>query len=263
MRERYNLSEKDRFTMLSGIAHDPIQRDIFTPAFLGATLVVPAKEDIQHERLAEWMRTYQTTVTHLTPAMGQILVGGASAEFPSLHHAFFVGDVLTKRDCRLLQSLARNCRIVNMFGTTETQRAVSYYELPSKHEDPNFLEKMPDVIPAGRGMQNVQLLVVDRASLENKKPELCSVGGVGEIFVRAGGLAEGYLGSDELNKEKFVNNFFLSKPNVWMEREREDLDRSGHKEPWREFWRGPRDRLYRSGDLGRYLESGDVECTGR
>ncbi len=48
--------------------------------------------------------------------VGQILVGGATAEFPSLHHAFFVGDILIKRDCRLLQNLAPNVRIVNMFG---------------------------------------------------------------------------------------------------------------------------------------------------
>lgn len=40
MAERFGLSEKDRFTMLSGIAHDPIQRDIFTPAFLGSSIML-------------------------------------------------------------------------------------------------------------------------------------------------------------------------------------------------------------------------------
>lgn len=39
MAQRFGLSENDRFTMLSGIAHDPIQRDIFTPLFLGAKIV--------------------------------------------------------------------------------------------------------------------------------------------------------------------------------------------------------------------------------
>lgn len=112
--------------MLSGIAHDPIQRDIFTPLFLGAQLLVPAKEDIQNEKLAEWMRNYSATVTHLTPAMGQILVGGASAQFPDLHHAFFVGDILIKRDCRSLQGLAPNVSIVNMYGTTEVRTATWY-----------------------------------------------------------------------------------------------------------------------------------------
>ena len=57
-------------------------------------------------------------VTNIALCKGQILVGGASAEFPSLRNAFFVGDQLIKRDCRLLQALAPNCRIVNMFGTT-------------------------------------------------------------------------------------------------------------------------------------------------
>lgn len=116
MAETFGLSEKSKFTLLSGIAHDPVQRDIFTPLFLGAQLLVPSKEDIAHEKLAEWMREHKPTVTHLTPAMGQILVGGANAKFPSLQSAFFVGDVLTTRDCRSLRRLADNVNIINMYG---------------------------------------------------------------------------------------------------------------------------------------------------
>ena len=118
MRDTFNLSQNDRFTMLSGIAHDPIQRDIFTPLFLGAIILIPPKEAIRHVELAEWMREHEATVTHTTPAMGQILVGGASARFDALRRIFFVGDILIKRDCRLLQSLAANARIINMYGTT-------------------------------------------------------------------------------------------------------------------------------------------------
>ena len=122
MAGRFGLSSESRFTMLSGIAHDPIQRDIFTPLFLGAQLIVPAREDIQHERLAEWFGENMPTVSHLTPAMGQILVGGATVEFPSLERAFFVGDILTTRDCRQLRSIGVNTHIVSMYGTTESQR---------------------------------------------------------------------------------------------------------------------------------------------
>jgi L-aminoadipate-semialdehyde dehydrogenase len=39
------VSESDR-SMLSGIAHDPIQRDIFTPIFFGATVHIPLQADI-------------------------------------------------------------------------------------------------------------------------------------------------------------------------------------------------------------------------
>ena len=139
---------------------------------------------------------------------------------------------------------------------------MSYYALPPRNEDSGYLNQMPDVIPAGRGMSNVQLLVVDVASLDHGKPRLCGIGEQGEIFVRAGGLAEGYLGSDDLNQKKFVPNFFLEDPNTWQEAEQRSLDSASQKEPWRKFWKGPRDRLYRSGDLGRYI-GGDVECTGR
>lgn len=106
MAERFNLSENDRFTMLSGIAHDvcgfthcsdewailtleqPIQRDVLTPLFLGSTLLVPSKEDIMHEKLARWMAREGATVSHLTPAMGQILVGGVGPDttITSFHH---------------------------------------------------------------------------------------------------------------------------------------------------------------------------------
>ena len=122
MAETFRLNSESRFTLLSGIAHDPVQRDVFTPLFLGAQLLVPSKEDIQHQKLAEWMRKHKPTITHLTPAMGQILVGGATAKFPSLNMAFFVGDVLTTRDCRSLRGLAVNANIANMYGTTETQQ---------------------------------------------------------------------------------------------------------------------------------------------
>ncbi|KAF2268190.1 large subunit of L-aminoadipate-semialdehyde dehydrogenase [Lojkania enalia] len=258
MAETFGLSEDDKFTMLSGIAHDPIQRDIFTPLFLGAQLLVPSKEDIQHEKLAEWMRKYGATVTHLTPAMGQILVGGATAVFPSLHHSFFVGDLLIKRDCRRLQDLAPNVRIVNMYGTTETQRAVSYYELPSRSEAPEFLDTLGEVIPAGRGMNNVQLLVVNRED----PTRLCEPGESGEIYVRAGGLAEEYLGLPNQTATKFVENWFVD-PQKWVEEDKKKGESHGTPEPWRDFYKGPRDRLYRSGDLGHYGLDGNVHCTGR
>jgi L-2-aminoadipate reductase len=177
MSQRFSLSEKDRFTMLSGIAHDPIQRDVFTPLFLGATLLIPPKDVIMHEKLAQWMRREGATVSHLTPAMGQILIGGASTTIPTLSRVFFVGDLLMKRDCRKLQDLAPNVFIINLYGTTETQRAVSYYELPSKTHDPTFLDKMPDVIPAGQGMQDVQLLVVNRED----KNKVCEFNEIGEV----------------------------------------------------------------------------------
>ncbi|KAL5606376.1 hypothetical protein BROUX41_002793 [Berkeleyomyces rouxiae] len=262
MAQRFGLDENSKFTMLSGIAHDPIQRDIFTPLFLGAQLLVPSRDDIAHELLAEWMKTYGATVTHLTPAMGQILVGGATSQFPTLKNAFFVGDILIKRDCRRLQELAENVRIINMYGTTETSRAVSYYEVPSRAQQPDFLDTLGDIIPAGLGMMDVQLIVVDRDNHSRQ----CGIGEQGELFVRAGGLSECYLDEDEkikeLNKTKFLNNWFVE-PGKWEKEYAAKMASGNYNEPWRAHFKGPRDRLYRTGDLARYMPDGNAEVTGR
>ncbi|KAG0019723.1 large subunit of alpha-aminoadipate reductase [Entomortierella chlamydospora] len=253
MQQEFGLSSQDRFTMLSGIAHDPIQRDIFTPLFLGAQLHIPTTEDIGIPgQLAVWMQNSAVTVTHLTPAMGQLLTSHAQNPVPSLKNAFFVGDILTKRDVHRLQKIAENCRTINMYGTTETQRAVSYYSIPAVALEPLFLSSEKDVMPAGRGMSNVQLLVINRVSRR-----LCGVGEVGEIYVRAGGLAEGYLRLEEATQEKFLTNWLgenLAAPGA---------EEQNGKPEWGGHWKGRRDRLYRTGDLGRYRPDGNVECSGR
>jgi L-2-aminoadipate reductase len=63
---------------------------------------------------------------------------------------------------------------------------VSYYEIPSRAMDPDYLDRLKDTVPAGTGMKNVQLLVVNRED----RTKMCAVGEVGEIYVRAAGLAE-------------------------------------------------------------------------
>lgn len=238
-----------------------MQRDIFTPLFLGARLVVPPADVITYELLAEWMKDNAVTVTHLTPAMGQILYGGATTQFPALRNAFFVGDIFTLKDLRKLRDLAPNVNVINLYGSTESQRAVSFFEIPSKATAPDFVDQLPDIIPVGQGMRNVQLLVVDR----DDRNKICGIGEQGELFIRAAGLSEGYLESDEktkeLNKAKFISNWFVD-PTKWVQ-EYEQRNASKPQEPWRKLFKGPRDRVYRTGDLGRYREDGSVECTGR
>lgn len=230
---------------------------MFTPLFFGAELHVPTSDDIGTPgRLAEWMADSGVTITHLTPAMGQLLSAQATRQIPSLRNAFFVGDVLTKRDCLRLQSLAANVRIINMYGTTETQRAVSYFAIPPVSEDSTFLATQKDIMPAGQGMIDVQLLVVNR----NDRNIPCAVGEVGEIYVRSGGLAEGYL-DPTASAEKFVNNWFSNDEKPWADTIMHPTH--GFAGPESRHWKGIRDRMYRSGDLGRYMPDGIVECTGR
>ncbi|KAF4922112.1 L-2-aminoadipate reductase large subunit [Colletotrichum viniferum] len=252
MAKTFNWTSDTKFACLSGISHDPIQRDIFSPLFMGGELICPARENIAHERLAEWFRDHKPNAVHLTPAMGQILCGGAKAEFPSLKWVLYVGDILTKKDCASLRKLAPNAEICAAYGTTETSRSVSYYHIKSRAEDPDALDRLGDIIPAGRGIENVQLLVVNRED----PTKLC---GVGESPANL--LLHGYLDDEEKTKEKFLQNWFVDNQK-WVDADNKVADHA--KEPWRKYYKGPRDRIYRSGDLGYFLDdSGNAAIIGR
>ena len=103
-------------------------------------------------------------------------------------------------------------------------------------------------------MENVQVLVISRE--DNKS--LCGVGETGELMIRAAGLSAGYLNDPELNKQKFVDNWFVDNQK-WVEADKA-MDKG---EPWRAYYNGPHDKLYRTGDLGQYLPSGAVRVSGR
>ncbi len=234
--EKFGLNESERFCLVSGLAHDPLHRDIFTPLQLGGTICIPKPEYMEApDRLRAWMKQQGITVANLTPAMSQLLSDAASngEQIESLRYSFLVGDVLTKRDVARLRRLAPSITCVNLYGATETQRAVGYHIVPN--EGP-FPETDPpktaakEVLPLGKGIKDVQLLVLNRSQ------QLCGVGEAGEIHFRSPHLAKGYHGDETLTNERFILNPFTNA-------------------------RG--DRLYRTGDLGRYLPDGKVEHLGR
>ena len=136
-----------------------------------------------------------------------------------------------------------------------------FFEVPSKARNPTFLNHLPDVIPVGQGMLHVQLLVVD----QEPRSRLCGVGEQGNLFLRAGGLGEGYLGDDdktaELNRSKFSPKWFID-PNKRMQ-QYDHQAASVPLEAWRKLYKGPRDRKYRTSDLGRFRADGSVEYINR
>jgi len=224
----FGLKATDRYSLLSGLAHDPLHRDVFTPLQLGACVCVPAPAVVYDPaRLRTWMRESGITVAHLTPAMGQLLASSSSElSIDSLRLAFFVGDALTRRDVARLHAIAPNVRIVNYYGTTETQRAVSLYVTRRAPRS----ECGHEVVPLGHGLPDVQLLLVTPAG------RLAGIGELGEIYVRSPHIAKSYFGDEQLTLERFVVN---------------------------PITREAADMCYRTGDLGRYDSEGDVVAAGR
>jgi acyl-coenzyme A synthetase/AMP-(fatty) acid ligase len=261
-----DLGESDVFSLLSGLAHDPLQRDLFTPLSLGASIAVPDPIDVATPgRLAAWMAERGVSVAHLTPAMGQLIAEsaelsasrGVPVAVPSLRRALLVGDALTRLDVARLERIAPNLVCINLYGSTETQRAVAYHVVErslKKGEVSSAPERLAaaegarrseeadatspgaaqrEILPLGRGMKDVQLLVLDSEG----RP--VGFGEVGEIAVRSPHLAAGYLGDLELTRQKFV------------------------PAPQAATSGDASDRMYKTGDLGRYRLDGEVEFFAR
>ncbi|MGZ4762828.1 MAG: amino acid adenylation domain-containing protein, partial [Ilumatobacteraceae bacterium] len=83
-------------------------------------------------------------------------------------------------------------------------------------------------VPIGRPIANTTCRVLDAAG------GLAPIGVPGELYIGGAGVARGYLNRPELTAEKFVDDPFV-----------------------------PGERLYRSGDLARWLPGGSIECLGR
>ncbi|MBB4911643.1 non-ribosomal peptide synthetase [Actinophytocola algeriensis] len=236
MVERFGLRDTDRYSMISGISHDPLHREVFTPLVTGACICVPLRFDVETPgRLAQWFRTQQISVSHLTPPMARLFdqLTVAPGTLPWLERVFFLGDTLTSRDVRAVTRMAGSATCVNLYGSTESQRAVGYHVVPTA--DGTAAEDPGVTYPLGHGMKDVQLLVVNDAG------ELAGIGEVGELVIRSPHLALGYAGDEALSAARFVRNPLGGNDSEGAEA----------------------DRAYRTGDLGRYAPDGSVLPVGR
>ncbi|HBL32093.1 MAG TPA: non-ribosomal peptide synthetase, partial [Acidobacteria bacterium] len=182
----FGLGEADRFSLLSGLAHDPLLRDLFTPLWLGATLAIPSPDLL--DGLGGWLAREAVTTVHWTPALAQLV----TEPLPALRRAFFGGDALRRSDVARLRTLAPDVTCVNFYGATETPQAMGWHVVDPEAED----DGRP--LPLGRGIDGVQLLVRTAAGA------LAGIGEVGEIFIRTPYLALGYLDDPALTRERFL-----------------------------------------------------------
>lgn len=219
----FNVSESDRYSLFSGLSHDPLRRDIMAPLSTGATLCVPPENIFRTIGLKDWIQDNNVTVMHLTPAHGRILEDSCNnTALSSLRYLMFVGDVLSEQQVESSQRWAPAAQCINFYGTTETPQVMSYHPVQSSPENNS-------AIPLGRGIDDVQLLVLTTAGL-------AGIGEPGEICVRTPYLTKGYLNDPELTQQRYVLNPFSNSQT---------------------------DRMYKTGDQGRYLPSGLVEYAGR
>ncbi len=233
---RFGLTDTDKFSMMSGLAHDPLLRDIFTPLWIGGTLSIPDPDNILSAGwLAQWMEDQKITVAHLTPAMGALLTqsSGDAAEGPkalsALRYAFFGGDTLSSCDVAKFSRLAPHAACHSFYGATETPQAMAWCQADGTRSS-DIDETTLTRVPIGSPIADVQLLIL------NAGGGLAGVGELGEIHVRTPYLSERYANDEELTRQRFLINPFTGRAN---------------------------DRLYRTGDLARYRPDGLLDFAGR
>jgi acyl-coenzyme A synthetase/AMP-(fatty) acid ligase/acyl carrier protein len=135
-------------------------------------------------------------------------------------------QVLAEAIMMWYEQVKNKSQLVNTYGPTETTVVVSsQYLIDSNTENPKTVSSS-----IGRPWANTIMYILD------KKLNPVPLGVPGELYIGGAGLARGYLNRPDLTQEKFIPNPFSNNPKC---------------------------RLYKTGDLCRYLSNGNIEYLGR
>ncbi|MBX3154817.1 MAG: AMP-binding protein [Deltaproteobacteria bacterium] len=198
---RFEVDASCRFSMLSGLGHDPVLRDVFVPLSTGAALHIPPPATVlDPAQLYAWLAEARITHAHVTPQLARIACAGRRGRgaLAALRFVCSGGDKLRPRQADELRAVAPSVQVVNFYGSTETPQAMGHHVY-----DP-ATDASGETVPIGRGIDDVELLVIDDALAP--LPALAR----GQIAIRTRYLSAGYRGDPELTNAKFVGDLYLT-----------------------------------------------------
>ncbi|MFJ8495455.1 non-ribosomal peptide synthetase [Streptomyces sp. NPDC094038] len=198
-REEYTLGPADVWTFFHSSAFDFSVWEIWGALLTGGrVVVVPRDVSREPDRFRDLLRAESVTVLSQTPSAFAQLLDVDHADL-AVRLVVFGGEPLDAR--MLLPWFDRHpesgCRVVNMFGITETTVHVTAQTLTRRLA-------LAATRSVGTALPGWHLYVTDPAG------RLLPPGVVGEIRVGGAGVALGYLGQEELTARKFVPDPFTS-----------------------------------------------------
>ncbi|WP_232832495.1 non-ribosomal peptide synthetase [Photorhabdus sp. CRCIA-P01] len=219
--DAYLYSKQDRVLQFAALSFDMSIEEIFGALGNGSTLVLRG-EDWLIDVATFWQRCreYQISAVNLPTTFWHEVVSEDTVLVPEHIRQISVGGEQIKPDkvVAWYQRPGHLPRLVNAYGPTEyTVNTCIAYDFQG------------DTLSIGRPIQNTAIFLLD------KNQQLVPFGAVGEICVAGDGVARGYINKEQLTRERFIDNPFVS--------------------------RYP--KLYRTGDLGRYSLAGDIQYYGR
>ncbi|RKP53622.1 AMP-binding protein [Pararobbsia silviterrae] len=190
---RAGITRDDRFSLVSGLSHDPVLRDIFTPLSCGARLDIPSEHTLRAPgHLRAWFFDKQIRVAHLTPSMGRLLVaqGRQASELPALRRVFWGGEPLTLDIVKQLDAIAPHVMQSNFYGSTETPQAICCHDID--------FASATTPLPIGRPVEGFDVYIADENGIAlpaRRQGELC----VRSPFLSLGYVKDGEIVSERVN----------------------------------------------------------------
>lgn len=221
----YGVTKTDCVLALSKLNFDLSVYDIFGMLSVGGSIVYVNDSNYMnpkywHEKIVE----HGVTIWNSVPALKQLYLAYLKEDDQTykenIRLCLLSGDWIPLGMPEEIKKHNKYEKIICLGGATEA----AIWSI--SHEYDGIKDGWKS-IPYGKPLANQQLFVVD------DNGEDCPVGCPGELYIAGEGLADGYLGDEELTEKKF----FYSKVHHC--------------------------RVYATGDLGRYMDTGEIEFLGR
>ncbi|MCM7886905.1 enterobactin non-ribosomal peptide synthetase EntF [Enterobacter sichuanensis] len=228
MQDHYPLNASDVVAQKTPCSFDVSVWEFWWPFIAGAKLVM-AEPDAHRDPQAmqSFFAHYGVTTTHFVPSMLAAFVASLTAEnvgcCNTLKQVFCSGEALPTALCREWEALT-HVPLHNLYGPTEAAVDVSWYPAFG----PELAAVEGNSVPIGFPVWNTGLRILD--AMMRPVP----FGVAGDLYLTGIQLAQGYLGRPDLTASRFIADPFA-----------------------------PGERMYRTGDVARWLDNGAVEYLGR
>ncbi|QQN24499.1 non-ribosomal peptide synthetase [Pseudomonas cannabina] len=219
-----DFNEQDSIAFASNPAFDASTMEVWGALLNGGQLfVIEHTTLIDPARFSAALRHGNVSVLFLTTALFNQYVQLIPEALTGLRLLLSGGERADPASFRALLAQAPGLRLLNVYGPTETTTFATACEVRG-------LAECAESVSIGRPIGNTRVYVLNAQQL------LAPLGVIGELYIGGDGVALGYLNRPELTDEKFIADPFSDQPGAMM---------------------------YRTGDLGRWLEDGQLECLGR
>ncbi|MBP6750405.1 MAG: amino acid adenylation domain-containing protein, partial [Xanthomonadaceae bacterium] len=225
----YGLVAEDRCLQFASLSFDASVLQIFSALSASATVVMRGERLWSPEDVVEQIATHSVVVADIPPSYLQTLLEADAREaVPALRIAIVSGEATLTESIR---NKSFGFTIFNEYGPTEAAIIATNLVIDAG-SPPTFASKY---LPIGKPIPDTSAYILDR----DLQP--VPIGVAGELHIGGVGVARGYLNRPELTDERFIPDPFAA-----------DTDT-----------RTDRARLYKTGDLTRWLSDGTIEYLGR